>query len=141
MKAAIILTALASWYLVGLSVTVGLVVYPSFSFVGAPEWPAFHRHHVARIAWAVGGAWAAQALGLVWWLVRRHGGISTTWWWCAAGATVSVLITATSALRLHDQLHSAFDPQVARALVRMHWLRTASWLVAAVAVTVGLSSQ
>lgn len=78
MHLAIVCTVAASWYLVGLSVTVGLVTYPSFARVGDADWVRFHDHHSVRISWAVGGAWAAQVLGLVWWLERGGAGIAVT---------------------------------------------------------------
>jgi hypothetical protein len=65
MDLAIVCTVAASWYLVGLSVTVGLVTYPSFARVGDADWVSFHGPHRVRISWAVGGAWAAQVLGLI----------------------------------------------------------------------------
>ena len=140
MKSAIILTAIASWYLVGLSVTVALVVYPSFDLVDGSSWVAYHRHHVSRITWAVGAPWAAQVLGLVWWLARDIHSLPATWWVCALSAVSSVVVTAAWAVRLHNHLHAAFDAQRARSLRRAHWLRTACWLIAAGAASVGLSS-
>ena len=124
----------------GLSVTVGLVVYPSFGIVDESRWPVFDRHHVARITLAVGAPWVAQALGLVLWLARDQKGNPVSWWLCAASALASVVLTVASAIRIHDRRHSAFDPQLARALRQMHWLGAASWLIAAAAATTGLSS-
>ena len=59
MQASIVLTALSSWYLVELAVTVATTTYPSFSLVGEKEWSEFHRVHSNRISFAVGGAWVA----------------------------------------------------------------------------------
>jgi predicted membrane protein len=120
--------------------TVGLVVYPSFGIVDEASWPAFHSQHVARITWAVAAPWAAQALGLVLWLVRLHHGISTTWVLCAGSAAAAVVVTAGWAIRVHNQLHTDFDPRRGRVLRRAHWVRTACWLAAAIAATAALSS-
>ena len=139
-KSALLVTVVASWYLVGLSMTIGLVVYPSFDLVNESRWTAFHRHHVARITWAVGAPWSAQALGLVWWFSRLQHGISVAWWLCAASAAASVAITVTRAVPLHNRLHSVFDPRVAQALRHAHWMRTVCWSLAAAAATAGLSS-
>ena len=56
MKSGIIVTVVASFYLVGLSVTVALVVYPSFGIVDESRCTAFRRHRIARITWALGGS-------------------------------------------------------------------------------------
>jgi len=139
-KAALLVTVVASWYLVGLSVTVALVVYPSFDIVDERSWPVFHRHHMARITWAVGAAWAAQALGLVWWFARSPHRLSLSWWLCAAGAAAAVLLTVGGAVRIHERLQETFDPRLGRTLRLLHGLRTACWLLAAVGATAGLAS-
>ena len=141
MTTTLIVTVISSWYLVGLSVTIALVVYPSFDLVDDASWPAFHRQHVARITWAVGPAWAAQALGLAWWLLRDPHLVTTSWWLSSLGAAASVVFTVGWAIRFHECLHTAYDPQLGRRLRRVHWWRTVSWLVAAVAATTALSSN
>ena len=129
---------IASWYLVGLSLTVGLVVYPAFDLVGEAQWAAYHHHHVRRITWAVGPAWLAQALGLVWWLLRDHHRPSATWLVSAMFALAAVVLTVARAIPLHDRLASRFDARVAQQLRLAHGWRTACWLVAAIAATVAL---
>jgi len=121
---AILVTAAASWYLVGLSVTVGLVTYPAFSLVGDGQWPSYHRHHSARISWAVGVAWVAQAVGLL--------------WWCGTATAAAVVITGLFAVGLHNRLGRERAPSALRSLNRVHTVRTVLWIVAALAVTAAL---
>ena len=134
---AIILTTAASWYLVGLSVTVGLVTYPAFSLVGAGQWPSYHRHHSARISWAVGVAWVAQLVGLLWWFgASKHS--STQWYLCGGPAAAAVVITGLVAVGLHSRLGRERTPRDLRSLNRVHTMRTVLWIVAALAVTAAL---
>ncbi len=140
MHADVVLTVASSWYLVGLSVTVGLVVYPSFDLVEGPRFGAFHRHHVARITWAVAPAWAAQALGLVLWFVRAPGVAPASWWWSADGALSALVVTATSAVPRHRRLEHGFDPRVTRNLRGAHWVRTVAWVLSAIAATTALAT-
>ena len=129
------LTVASSWYLVGLACTVGLVNYPGFSLVDARSWPDFHRHHARRISWAVGPAWAAQAIGLVAWLLADHGVTHVDWWLCAAGAGAAVALTVLVAVPHHHHLGARFDSARAAALRRAHAWRTLCWAITAVAAT------
>jgi len=134
---AILVTAAASWYLVGLSVTVGLVTYPAFSLVGDGQWPSYHRHHSARISWAVGVAWVAQAVGLLWWFgAAKHP--STQWFLCGTATAAAVVITGLFAVGLHNRLGRERAPSALRSLNRVHTVRTVLWIVAALAVTAAL---
>jgi hypothetical protein len=133
---AILCTAAASWYLLGLGVTVGSVVYPSFALVSAEEWQPFHRQHSHRIVWAVGGAWIAQAIGLAWWL--ESGVQLKPWCYCAGGAALAVLLTAGWAVGIHSALARQPSQPVLRRLRIVHALRTACWLISSVAALVSL---
>ena len=136
MGLAIVLTSSASWYLVGLGVTVGTTTYPSFFLVGDDDWPAFHHRHSNSISWAVGVAWVAQAAGIVWWFVS---GVETVAWWLTAVlALAAVAITAGMAVDLHRQLSIARSRSVLKRLQVVHWIRTLTWLGSALAATVAL---
>ncbi len=137
MRVAILVTSAASWYLVGLGVTVGTTIYPSFALVGDDEWPEFHRHHSQHISWAVGAAWVAQALGIIWWFLSRAQ--LAAWWVTGVTAFVAVVLTAGVAVRLHNQLGSARSSVLLRQLRLVHWLRTVVWLGSALASTIALS--
>lgn len=136
MHLATLLTAAASWYLVGLAVTVGTTTYPSFALVGDERWPEYHRFHSARISWAVGGAWVAQAVGILWWLAT--GPVGVAWWVTAVTALAAVVLTAGVAVGLHQQLGAARSDAVLRRLQTAHLLRTVIWVGAALAATAAL---
>lgn len=132
-------SAAASWYLVGLGVTVGLVTYPSFALVGLDQWRPFHQHHSRRISWAVGPAWIAQAVGLLGWFV--NGGQRTAWWMSAGGAGLAVLLTGGVAVGLHRQLSETRPTFPLQRLRTIHFLRTVCWGVTALATLVALGAR
>jgi len=135
-RLAIILTSSASWYLVGLGVTVGTTTYPSFALVGDEEWAAFHDQHSNRISWAVGAAWVAQAAGIIWWFI---GGVEVVaWWFTAILALGAVAMTAGMAVDLHRQLSVARSTELLKRLRVVHSLRTIAWIGAALAATIAL---
>ena len=129
---AILLTAAASWYLVGLGLTVGLVTYPAFSLVGEEQWSTFHRHHSTRISFAVGVAWIAQAAGLLWWLMASPR-LSGEWITCGVAAAMAVLLTGMFAVGLHNRLSNNRRPAHLRRLRVVHVARTLAWIIAAAA--------
>jgi hypothetical protein len=136
-RGAILLTLASSWYLVGLGLTVGLVIYPAFSIVGEQEWPKFHQQHSSRISWAVGPAWIAQAVGLVWWFFQ--GGQSSLWWWVSGViAALAVALTALFAVPIHNEIASNKTEFLVKKLQRIHSLRTVVWVCGAVSVTFAL---
>jgi hypothetical protein len=139
MRDAIIVTMAASWCLVGLSITVALVIYPSFFVVGPATWPAFHRQHSSRITWAVGPPWLLQAIGLGLWLLA---GPRSTWWaWilCSTAAILAVVVTIVSAVPTHERLSAEFSHSLGRRLLVAHWVRTITWLIAALAPSLALA--
>ena len=136
MLLAIVLTSSASWYLVGLGVTVGTTTYPSFLLVGDDDWPPFHHLHSNRISWAVGAAWVAQAAGIIWWFTS--GVDVVAWWFTAVMAAAAVAMTAGLAVDLHRQLSAGRSTSVLKRLRVVHFLRTIAWLGSALAATSAL---
>jgi hypothetical protein len=118
-----------NFYLLGLGLTVGLVIYPSFRCVGATQWQEFHTAHQRRIAWAVGPGWVAQASGVLWWLGSHHrvvpGSIHATF------ALAGVVLTIVAAIPLHRRLAQRFDDREVARLIRWHWWRVACWAICA----------
>jgi hypothetical protein len=135
-REAILMASAASWYLVGLGVTVGTTIYPSFALVGDDEWPGFHRHHSDRISWAVGAAWVAQAVGIVWWFLS--GAQLAAWWVTGVTAFTAVALTVAVAVHLHNQLGTARSTAVLRRLHLVHAVRTLLWLISALTSTIAL---
>jgi len=136
MHSAIALTALSSWYLVGLAVTVATTTYPSFSLVGEKEWPEFHRVHSNRISFAVGGAWVAQAVGILWWFAV--GERTLAFWLTAVLAFLAVALTVGGAVNLHQQLSTQRTDGLLKRLRFVHLIRTVVWLGAALCATAPL---
>ncbi|HEY7931889.1 MAG TPA: hypothetical protein VIC81_06465 [Acidimicrobiales bacterium] len=119
----------SDWYLVGLSVTVALVIYPSFRLVGKAQWLSFHRAHTRTIAIAVAPAWALQLATTLWWLRR---GPQHHWAPLHLGfALAAVLLTVLRAVPLHARLERRHDDHDVALLLRWHWLRTLAWVGAA----------
>lgn len=138
MVTGIILSVVASWYLVGLTWVVGLVVYPAFPLVGANEWPDYHQSHRRRIASAVGPMWLLQAIGIVLWLFTPHHGTQILAIATAGLAASVVVITLVKAVPAHDALAHGCHPHLLRQLLGWHWLRTIIWTMCALAATGGL---
>ena len=136
MQASIVLTALSSWYLVGLAVTVATTTYPSFSLVGEKEWPEFHRVHSNRISFAVGGAWVAQAVGIAWWFFARERTVA--FWLTSILAFLAVALTIGLAVQLHQQLSVERTEDLLKRLRHVHLIRTVVWIGAALSATVPL---
>ena len=138
MNLGVILAVIAGWYLTGLSVTVGFVVYPSFALVDEQRWVAFHQHHSQRISWAVGLPWLVQAVGLSIWLITDPGSTWVASIVCALGALGAVILTVAAAVPSHNRLSQGFDQREAKRLLSIHWVRTIVWVVTAGAATAGL---
>ena len=134
----IAISAIAAWYLTGLSWTVGLVVYPSFSRVGEETWQEFHAHHARAITFAVGPVWFLQAVGLSLWLITMKGSTWVTWALSALGALATVGLTILGAIPRHNRLTAKREVSDIQGLLYVHWWRTASWTLCAVASTVAL---
>ena len=116
--------------LAGLIWVVQLVLYPGFLLVGGcPDWPAFHAAHSRRMAGVVVLPWAVQGVTLAALLLTRP----VPLWLLALAALcalATVLLTVAVSVPLHSRL-SAYDVDVARALIRTNWWRTAAWTGAA----------
>jgi hypothetical protein len=138
MKSAVVIAMAASWYLVGLSFTVALVTYPSFSLVGKTNWKRFHEQHSRRISWAVGPAWLIQALSLLLWLITLSHNSLIEWIVASVGAFVAVVLTLIWAVPAHNRLRNNFDVVTWKKLQRAHLLRTGAWTLTAIASTIAM---
>lgn len=137
-----LLAAVSGWYLLGLSVTVALVVYPAFARVGAAEWPDYHRQHSSAITRAVGPAWLVEGLATVGWLVQRGFVDGGAWLTALAlvhalAAAASVVLTVGGAVPRHQALAGGFDAGAHGRLLTSHRWRTLAWAIAAVTATLG----
>jgi hypothetical protein len=135
-KIAILCTAAASWYLLGLGVTVGAVVYPSFELIPEATWFGFHTHHSRRISYAVGGVWFAQAVGLIFWWISQLD--TAEWFYCAGAALASVIVTAVWAVVIHRELATGARRHLLERLRVVHVVRTVCWAISGIAALVAL---
>lgn len=138
-----LLAAVSGWYLLGLSVTVALVVYPAFARVGAAEWSAYHRQHSSAITRAVGPAWLVEGAASVGWLLQRASADGDGWLTAlalvhAVAAAASVVLTVAGAVPRHQALAGGFDAVAHGRLLSAHRWRTVAWVLAAVTATLGL---
>lgn len=126
-----VLTLIASAYLLGLGLTVGLVVYPAFALVDDEQWPSYHQQHSSRIAWAVGLGWIAQATGLLWWIVSGPHSAALV----VAGifSLYAVLLTAIRAVPIHAKLAARRTNAKLRQLRIVHASRNLCWAITTVA--------
>lgn len=136
------LAAVGGWYLLGLSVTVALVVYPAFARVGAAEWFAYHRQHSSAIIRAVGPAWLVEGIATLGWLLQRASADGGGWLTVfalvhAVAAAASVVLTVAGAVPRHQALAGGFDAVAHGRLLAVHRWRTAAWALAALSATLG----
>ncbi|MDE3008673.1 MAG: hypothetical protein KGJ10_00595 [Acidobacteriota bacterium] len=120
----------SDWYLVGLSITVALVVYPSFRLVGNAQWATFHHRHSRNVTFAVAPAWTLQGATAIWWFLRgpRQGTALLHLGFVGA----AVLLTVLRAVPLHARLERRHDGHDVDLLLRWHWVRTLAWTGAAI---------
>lgn len=123
--------AFATLAMCGLCWFVQVVHYPLFAEVGAERFRAYEAQHVRRTTRIVAPLMLAElgaAGALVMLSLRGDAGVSPSLAW--AGAALLALVWASTfgvQVPLHGRLQRAYDPGVARALVRSNWIRTALW--------------
>ncbi len=137
----ILFGCLSSWYLTGLSWTIGVVTYPGFSLIGTSEWHRFHEFHSRRIALAVGPMWAVEMLASALWVLRAPQGTQALSIVAGVAALSTVALTVFWAVPAHNRLSQAFSPKLSRRLGRAHSARTAAWTIAATCATIALSQH
>lgn len=129
---------IAVLFLVGLSWTVAVVVYPSFAEAGrGGSWTAFHAAHSRRMTLVVATPWAVQGVAVAGLLLDRPEGVPFGWVLGAAVAgAATVLLTVFGAVPLHTRLGGGFDRSLHRRLERSHVWRTLAWTLAGVVAVV-----
>lgn len=141
--------AVSGWYLLGVSITVGVVVYPSFDRVGPAQWAGFHAAHTRAITVVVGPGWVVEGLATAGWLVavltRSPVGAAavTLALVHAVAAAGPVALTVGAAVGVHRQLGApGLDVPGRSVLVRrllvVDHLRSCAWALAALSASAGL---
>jgi hypothetical protein len=118
----------ASLYCLGLVWFVQVVHYPLFARVGEAGWAAYHAEHTRRTGWVVGLPMLVQLASAAALVAARPDGVGPAPVVAGLALTVAIFaLTFGAAVPGHNRLATAWDPVVARALVRTNALRTAAW--------------
>jgi hypothetical protein len=126
--AVLLANAAASLYCLGLVWFVQVVHYPLFARVGEDGWLDYHAEHTRRTGWVVGAPMLVQLGTAAALLATRPDGVGLTPVIAGLALTLAIFaLTFLAAVPGHDRLARAWDPVVARALVRTNALRTAAW--------------
>jgi uncharacterized membrane protein len=124
----LVLSAVATWAMVGLIWMVQVVHYPMLAIYSATSPATAAVDHQRRISWVVGPLMAVEGLTALWLLVDRPTTMGPASAWLAAsllgmalGSTVFVQVP------LHSRLAEGHDAEAARRLIATNWVRTAAW--------------
>jgi hypothetical protein len=126
LKLLVVLNFALAAYLTGIIWTVQLVHYPSFAFVAADRFGAFHRAHSTRMGWVVMAPMVAE-LGLAAWLAWQGRELGGAVWWSLALVIFVWAVTFFVSVPFHNRLAQGFDYIAIDGLVRTNWLRTLAW--------------
>lgn len=127
------LHALASWWLVGVGVTVTLVQYPTFRDVAADRFVSFHARHATGMTQVVAVPWLTQGVTAVLLVTGSSGPAAQL---VAVASAVAVLITVVAIIPAHSRLSRGFDETAFVTLTRFDRLRLVAFLAPALAATV-----
>jgi len=127
------LHALASWWLVGVGVTVTLVHYPTFRDVAPATFVKFHARHAAGMATVVALPWVAQGISTVMILVGGYVPLVKV---VAGSSVVAVLLTVAVIVPLHSRLARGFSDDACARLTAADRLRLVAFVAHALAATV-----
>ena len=137
----LVISAAATWAMVGLIWMVQLVHYPMLAEFSAIEPVRAVVDHQRRITPVVGPFMAAEGVTALILLVDRPATMNALSAWAAAALLgVALLSTISLQVPLHGRLAEGHDEPAARWLIATNWLRTAAWtgrgvLLAVVLVT------
>jgi hypothetical protein len=127
------LHVLASWWLVGVAVTVTLVHYPTFVDVTADRFVAFHARHATGMTIVVALPWLLQGVTAALVLFGPFG-LGTKG--VAAASVVAVLLTVLLIVPAHGRLSHGFDAHAFARLTRWDRVRLVAFVTHACAATV-----
>ena len=118
---------LTTVFMAGVIWTIALVHYPSFPFVAAERFAAFHQFHSARISIVVILPMCLE-LATALWLAGRDRTATTV---VVALLTVAIWVTTFAVVvPNHNALgDGGADEAVIRRLIMTNWIRTALWTI------------
>ncbi|MBT5850446.1 MAG: hypothetical protein HOH36_08435 [Acidimicrobiaceae bacterium] len=128
----LVVSAAASWAMVGLIWLVQVVHYPMLASYSSTAPTRAASDHQRRISWVVGPLMALEGVTALALLVERPA-LMPAWtaWVAAVWLGVALLSTVLVQVPLHAVLADRHDPQVARRLVTSNWVRTIAWTIRA----------
>jgi len=134
-RGALIINAIATWYMIGVILFVQVVHYPLFRDIGPDGFAEYSERNQWLTSIVVGPPMVVEALlsaCLLVWLTTPNGerlldGSLAVW-------NISLVIfifgaTALFSIPCHAILAKRYDLQAIRRLVVTNWLRTVAWLV------------
>lgn len=121
----LVLNLLISAALFGVIWVVQLVQYPSFHFIAAEQWKAFHKSHRVNITVIVMPLMLCE-LALSAWLAGKNGFRLD---YAVPLCMVLAIWVSTFLLQIpmHGKLEDTKDPQLIDRLVGSNWIRTILW--------------
>lgn len=124
----LVVSAAATWAMVGLIWMVQLVHYPMLAVYSAAAPVTAAADHQRRISWVVGPLMAAEGVTSLMLLVERPDTMPAWSAWFAAGwLGVALVSTVLVQVPLHARLAEQHDHEAARRLVTSNWVRTVAW--------------
>ncbi|MEX2533067.1 MAG: hypothetical protein WD360_03800 [Nitriliruptoraceae bacterium] len=131
------LHALASWWLVGVGVTVTLVHYPTFRDVSTDTFVTFHKRHATGMTMVVALPWVTQGLSAAWLLLGGYQPIVKV---IAALSVVAVLLTVAVIVPAHSRLAHGFSDEAFSRLRAADRMRLIAFVAHALAATLAAYS-
>jgi hypothetical protein len=121
----------ASWWLVGVGVTVTLVQYPTFRFVAPDRFAAFHARHASGMGVVVALPWVAQGVTAVGLLLSGTRVVQLV----AVASAIAVVLTVAAVIPQHARLAAGFDDTAYRKLLLWDRVRLAAFVAHALFAT------
>jgi len=117
-----------SWILVGLIWVIQVVHYPTFEFIDASNFLAFHQYHTSAITFIVMPLMLAE-LGIGIYLTKQHPTI-----YLGPLILVGLIWLSTFIIQvpIHNALGEGKDSFLIQKLVNTNWIRTILWTIKAI---------
>ena len=127
-----------SWGLLLLIWLVQVIIYPGFHRIPSDEFIGFHRWYVNRISRFVLPLMVAEVAMTGVWLAGSGGLVPAI-----SAFLVAIVWLSTFLLQvpIHNRLKSGKDERLIRRLVATNWVRTISWSLKALLLTLALGGE
>lgn len=136
----LVLSASASWAMVGLIWLIQIVHYPMLAQYSHALPIEAAADHARRITPVVGPFMAVEGVTALALLVTTPTGVHWLLMWSAAALLgVALLSTVAFSVPQHSALAHGHDPDAARRLIQTNWIRTVAWTARALILTVAVA--